>query len=135
MSDSDSGSESDASSSGSGPLVEFNWIGNAQPHDSSAGADQQRQFSGYRADDVHIGVGDVVLLRGEGSEDPYLCWVTRLWESEGQPLLRGRWFYRPSDFPSLASTEFENEIFLSSHVSPKTRRFAVHPHSALVEGL
>jgi hypothetical protein len=40
-----------------------------------------------------------------------------MWESDGQPLWRGRWFYRPGDFPALAKNAQQHEVFLSGLVS------------------
>mgnify|MGYP005991039651 CR=1 FL=1 len=113
MSDADDASSQ--SSVSSSPDIDFVWLG--KPQSSGAATGTVAEYVGCSLDGVAVSVGDIVLLRADGADEPYVCWVTRMWESDGQPLWRGRWFYRPGDFPSLAKSAQQHEVFLSGLVS------------------
>ncbi len=113
MSDADDASSQ--SSVSSSPDIDFVWLGKPQSSGSASGT--VPEYVGCSLDGVAVSVGDIVLLRADGADEPYVCWVTRMWESDGQPLWRGRWFYRPGDFAALSKNAEPQEVFLSGLVS------------------
>ncbi|KAA0169921.1 hypothetical protein FNF27_06813 [Cafeteria roenbergensis] len=71
----------------------FQWLGRGKRRGGVT------EYRGFRADTHFVALGDVVMLDpGPGESEPFVGWVTRLFEaSDGQMMMRAQWFFRKQD--------------------------------------